>query len=68
MAVWHLLITTKILMNWIVLNTFTALNINLTFFDREHAPFDQISATSQLWLFIEHDDYLGRYSPVQDWC
>ena len=64
MAVWHLLITTKILMNWIVLNTFLALNINLTIFDREHAPFDQISATSQLWLFIKQDDHLGGYSPV----
>ena len=51
-------------MNWIVLNTFTALNINLPFFDREHAPFDQISATSQLWLFIKQDDHLGGYSPV----
>ena len=64
MAVWHLLITTKILMNWIVLNTFMALNINLTFFDREHAPFNQISATSKLWLFIKQDDHLGGYSPL----
>ena len=68
MAVWHLLITTKILMNWVVLNTFPALNINLTIFDREHAPFDQISATSQLWLFIKQDDHLGGYSPVKDCC
>lgn len=51
-------------MNWIVLKACTALNINLTFFDREHAPFDQISATSQLWLFIKQDDHLGGYSPV----
>lgn len=59
-------------MNWVVLNTFPALNINLTIFDREHAPlnaeiwsnFDQISATSQLWLFIKQDDHLGGYSPV----
>lgn len=55
-------------MNWVVLNTFPALNINLTIFDREHAPFDQISATSQLWLFIKQDDHLGGYSPVWDCC
>lgn len=53
-------------MNWVVLNTFPALNINLTIFDKEHAPFDQISATSQLWLFIKQDDHLGGYSPAAE--